>query len=366
MAHVPHADRTLVLSLAILVIGGFFIFLSASLGLFASDPAQFSQAAKSQFFLGLGGGLLALIVAMHIPYRFWKRYSIFLFVLALGATFLVFVPHVGISLNGAHRWISIAGFTVQPAEFLKIAYILYLAAWFSGAKSRIEDLRYGLLPFIVITGLVGAALVFQPDNDTFLVIALTGLAMFVAAGARWRDLLILALIGLIGAATIVAYRPYVAERVLTFMHPGNDSQGTGYQIQQSLLAIGAGETFGRGFGQSIQKFGKLPEPTSDSIFSVFSEEFGFLGSSALIILYVVFTLRGYWIAARTPDLFGGLAAIGIVTIIAIQTFTNIGAMLGLIPLSGLPLVFVSHGGTSLLVFLGASGILLAISRSVRA
>ena len=152
---------------------------------------------------------------------------------------------------------------------------------------------------------------------------------------------------------------------MTFLHPDNDSQGAGYQIQQSLLAVGAGETFGRGFGQSIQKFGKLPEPTSDSIFSVFSEEFGFVGSSLLIITYVVFALRGFWVAARAPDLFGGLLATGIVVLIMLQSFTNIGAMLGVIPLSGLPLVFVSHGGSSLLVFLGAAGILLSVSKSVK-
>lgn len=366
MLHGPHADRVLMLTLATLVIGGFFIFLSASLGLFASSPTQFSQAAKSQVFLGLGGGCIAFLIGMKIPYRFWRRYSLFLFVAALLATFLVFLPHIGLSINGAHRWIAIGSITVQPSELLKIAYILYLATWFSGVKNKINDMRYGFLPFCIITGLVGTALVIQPDNDTFLVTALAGLAMFIVAGATWRDLALLGVIGLIGVVAIVSFRPYVAERITTFLHPGNDSQGAGYQIQQSLLAVGAGEVFGRGFGQSIQKFGKLPEPTSDSIFSVFSEEFGFVGSASLIIIYVIFALRGFWVAARAPDMFGGLVAAGIVTLIMIQSFVNIGAMLGVIPLSGLPLVFISRGGTSLLIFLGAAGILLSVSKSVRA
>lgn len=362
----PHADRILMITLAVLVIGGFFVFLSASLGLFASDPAQFSQSARSQFLLGLCGGFAALLIGMKIPYRFWRRTSLALFLIALGMTLLVFVPHIGMSLNGARRWIDLGPFTFQPAELLKIAYILYLATWFSKAKNRVDDLRYGLLPFVIVTGLAGATLLFQPDNGTFLIIALTGFAMFVAAGMRLRDLALLALVGALGIAAIVATRPYVVDRVTTFLHPNDDSQGAGYQIQQSLLAVGAGETFGRGFGQSIQKFGKLPEPTSDAIFSVFAEEFGFVGSVVLIGTYLVFALRGFWVAARTPDLFGGLVAVGIVTLFALQSFVNIGAMLGVMPLTGEPLVFVSHGGSALLVALAGAGILLSVSKSVRA
>lgn len=360
----PHVDRILLLTVLFLVVAGFFIFLSASLGLLSYDSGGFTSALKGQILLGLGGGIIGFFLAMRIPYRFWRRVSLYLFIASLLLTLLVFVPHLGLSLNGARRWIAIGSFTFQPSEIVKIAYILYLATWLSGAKSKIGDIRFGLIPFCVITGLVGLALLLEPDTDTFLVIAGSGLAMFFAAGAKFRDLALIVLTGMLGLAVLVAARPYLADRFTTFLHPGSDSQGSGYQIQQSLLAVGAGEMFGRGFGQSVQKFGKLPEPISDSIFSVFAEEFGFVGSAVLVIAYVTFAMRGLWVAARSPDLFGGLIATGIVVLVATESFVNIGAMLGVIPLSGLPLVFISHGGSALLVSLGAAGVLLSVSRSV--
>ncbi len=352
------------MTLLILVVGGLFIFLSASLGLLASDGAQFSDVARSQLILGLGGGLIAFFFAMAIPYRFWKQYSLYIFGAAVMLTLLVFVPHVGIELNGARRWIRLGPLTLQTSEFLKIAYILYLATWFSNSKSKITKAAQGLIPFVVISAITGGVLLMQPDTDTFVIIAVSGAAMFMAAGARFRELALLVLAGVIGLGILVFFRPYLADRLTTFLHPENDPHGSSYQVQQSLLAVGAGEVFGRGFGQSIQKFGKLPEPISDSIFSVFAEEFGFVGGLALILVYIIFALRGLWVAARAPDLFGGLVAIGIVVLITAQSFLNIGAMLALLPLSGLPLVFVSHGGSALLVSLGAAGILMSISRSI--
>jgi cell division protein FtsW len=361
----PRVDRVLLITLIFLVAAGLFIFLSASLGLLAYDSDSFKGAALSQIVLGLGGGLIACFFGVTIPYRFWRKYALYLFVGALIATLLVFVPHLGVTLNGAHRWIGIGPITFQPSEALKICYIIYLATLLSAGKNKIADFKHGFLPFAAVTGLAAVALLLQPDTDTFLVIAGSGLAMFFAAGAKLRDLAIILLVGILGIAIIATFRPYVMSRFTTFLHPGDDSQGSGYQIQQSLLAVGAGEIIGRGFGQSIQKFGKLPEPISDSIFSVYAEEFGFLGSAVLIIAYLTFAMRGLWVAARSPDVFGGLLAIGIVVLIAMQSFVNIGAMLGVLPLSGLPLVFISHGGSALLVALAASGILLSVSRSVR-
>jgi cell division protein FtsW len=189
--------------------------------------------------------------------------------------------------------------------------------------------------------------------------------MFFAAGAKWRDIAIVVGTGAIGLILIVSMRPYLLDRWTTFLNPGDDPRGNSYQIQQSLLAVGAGQAFGRGFGQSVQKFGKLPEPMSDSIFSVFAEEFGFIGSIALIVAFATFALRGLWVAARSPDLYGGLIAVGIVTMIITQSFMNIAAMLGLVPLTGLPLIFVSHGGTALLIALGTTGILLSVSRYIK-
>jgi cell division protein FtsW len=363
-AHAP-VDRILLSTIVLLVIAGLFIFFSASLGLLAYNSSIFASTALSQIVLGLGGGMGALLIAVHIPYRFWRQYSLYIFAVTLLLTLLVFVPHLGVLLNGARRWIEIGPLTIQPSEPLKIAYILYLATLLSAAKNKIHDFRYGLLPFAAVTGLVCLSLLIEPDTGTFMIIATSGLAMFFAAGARWRDIGLIFLIGVVGILILIAFRPYVAERFTTYLHPSNDSQGAGYQVQQSLLAVGAGEATGRGFGQSIQKFGKLPEPISDSIFAVFAEEFGFLGSAVLIILYLTFGLRGFWIAARSPDLFGGLVALGIAVLIIGESFLNIGAMIGIVPLSGFPLVFISHGGSALFIALGACGILLAVSRTVK-
>lgn len=353
------------MTIATLVVSGLFIFLSASLGLLAYDGAKFSSVARSQLIFGLGGGLIAFFFCLTVPYRIWKRFSLHIFGASLVLTLLVFIPHLGLTLNGATRWIHIGPITLQPSEFLKIAYILYLATWFANTKSKINTVGQGLIPFGIITAITGAVLLAQPDTDTFVIIAVAGGAMFMSAGARIKHLAILAGTGICLLVILVSFRPYLADRLTTFLHPTLDPRGLSYQVQQSLLAVGAGETFGRGFGQSIQKFGKLPAPISDSIFSVFAEEFGFVGGLALILLYIIFALRGLWVAARTPDMFGGLVAVGIVVLITAQSFLNIGAMLALLPLSGLPLVFVSHGGTALLVSLGAAGILLSISRSIK-
>jgi len=360
-----HVDRILLVTLLTLVLGGVLIFLSASLGLFAGDGAEFGNVARNQLLFGIVGGGIACLIGMNTPYKAWRRLSLILLIGTIGLTLLVFSP-LGLELHGARRWISLGAFTIQPSEFLKIAYILYLATWLSGAKSKIGEMQYGLVPFGLITGVVGGILMLEPDADTFLILAASGLAMFVAAGAKLRDLAIILVMGILAATLIFFTKPYIAERVTTFLNPDRDPTGASYQLQQSLLAVGAGEIFGRGFGQSIQKFGRLPEPISDSIFSVFSEEFGFVGSATLVIAYLSFALRGLWIAARAPDMFGGLVALGIVILIFFESYLNIAAMLGLFPLSGLPLVFISHGGSALLSSLAGAGILLSVSRNAQA
>lgn len=358
-----HVDRILLFSIIFLVVGGLFIFLSATLGLLARDGAQFSDVARSQFILGFGGGVIALFVTASLSYRFFRPYSLYIYGAALLLTLLVFVPGLGLELNGARRWLQIGPLTVQPSEFLKIAYILYLASWFSFAKRKVSDIQFGLIPYLAITALSGVALFLQPDGDTFLVIAVTGFAMYVASGARLKHLALLFAAGTLVLLIAFLTMSHVRERIYTFIDPTSDPLGSSYQLQQSLLAIGAGELTGRGFGASIQKFGRLPEPISDSIFSVFAEEFGFIGAVVLVLAFLTFALRGLWIAARSPDLYGGLIAIGVVVAIVFQSYLNIASMLGLVPLSGLPLVFVSHGGTALLSALALSGLLLSVSRS---
>jgi len=202
----------------------------------------------------------------------------------------------------------------------------------------------------------------QPDTDTFLIMGVAGMAMFIVSGARWRDIAIITIGAVIMLAVIAMARPYIMDRITTFLDPDADPLGSGYQIQQSLIAVGSGGFSGRGFGQSIQKFEYLPEPIGDSIFAVYAEEFGFVGAFALIVSLLFLTMRGYRIAAQAKDIFGTLLVTGFMTLLVAQAFLNIGAMVALAPLSGLPLPFISHGGTALMSTLAALGIVLNVSK----
>jgi cell division protein FtsW len=355
-------DTVLLAIITIMVAGGFLIFSSASLGLMARDGASFSSEAFSQFVFGILGGGTALFLLSNVYYRHWRKYALYIFIITLVATLAVFIPGIGMSHGGATRWLDLGVTTVQPSEFLKIGFIIYLATWLSGVSDKIAQWKYGFIPFVGIIGTVGAVMLLQPDTDTFMIMGFAGMAMFLTAGAKWRDIGILVLGAVLMLAVVAISRPYVMDRFTTFLNPDADPLGSGYQIQQSLIAVGSGGFAGRGFGQSIQKFEYLPEPTSDSIFAVYAEEFGFLGSTLLIIGFVFMTMRGYKTATQSKDMFGTLLVVGFMTIIAAQAFLNIGAMVALAPLSGLPLPFISHGGTALAATLASLGIVLNVSK----
>ncbi len=357
-----NVDRTLLIIVVTLVTMGFFIFASASLGLLAREGARFSSVAFSQVVFGLIGGSVGMFFTSQIYYRHWRKYAFYIFVATCLLALAVFIPWIGLEHGGAKRWIVIAGFSFQPSELLRIGFVIYMATLLSGTQKKIKTFRYGTLPFLATIGVVGAILLKQPDTDSFLLMGTAGLAMFITAGGRWRDVAIMALTGILLLALLVISRPYLMDRLTTFINPSDDPQGKSYQIQQSLIAVGAGGITGRGFGQSIQKFEYLPEPIGDSIFAVYSEEFGFLGSSFLIMLFTFFSFRGFKIATHAKDLFGMLLVVGFMTIIVMQAFLNIAAMLSIAPLMGLTLPFVSHGGTALLTTLIAVGIVLNVSK----
>ncbi|MFT7507722.1 MAG: cell division protein FtsW [Acidimicrobiales bacterium] len=357
-----NVDKTLLIIVLTLVTIGFFIFSSASLGLLAREGAHFSSVAFSQIVFGIMGGGVGMFLTSQIYYRNWRKYAFYIFLATCVLTLAVFIPKLGFEHGGAQRWINIGSFTFQPAEFLKIGFVIYLATYLSGIHKRINTFKYGTLPFIGIMGIVGFILLLQPDTDTFLLLGIAGMAMFITAGGSWRDVALMFLAGIVLLTLLAFTRPYIMDRFTTFLDPTDDPQGKSYQIQQSLISIGSGGVNGRGFGQSIQKFEYLPEPIGDSIFAVYSEEFGFLGSSLLIALFAFFTFRGYKIASHAKDIFGMLLVVGFMTLIVIQAFLNIAAMLSLAPLMGLPLPFVSHGGTALLTTLIAVGIVLNVSK----
>jgi cell division protein FtsW len=356
-----HIDKVFLGAVTLLTVAGFLVFSSASLGLLARDGASFESVALNQT-LGLLIGAVAFFVMSRVNFKWLRKYAFYIFLSALLLNLLLFIPALSLHHGGASRWIDLKVITFQPSEFLKIAFVLYFAAWLSSVKEKVATFRLGIVPYVAMVVLLSALLLAQSDTDTLVVIAGSGLVMLFSAGARVRDLALLGLLLLSIVAGVIYFRPYARQRFMTFLHPTADTQGAGYQIQQSLIAIGSGQIAGRGFGQSVQKFKYLPEPIGDSIFAVGAEEFGFIGSVSLILLFLLFIFRAIKISSRAPDMFSALVVIGIAVFVTVESFMNISSMIGLLPLAGMPLLFVSHGGTALIIVLGAMGIIANISK----
>lgn len=354
-------DGFFLLSTALLAGAGFVIFLSASLGLLTQNGVSFSTLALKQS-IALALGAIAFLGFARIKYTLWRRLATPILIGAILINLLLFIPSLTLHFNGASRWIVLGPLSFQPSEFLKIAFIIYLAAWINYAKDRIKTLKYGLIPYLVIMAILGALLLVQSDTDTLVAIGLSGIVMLFVAGLPLKHILAAFLLGVILVTGVIFVRPYAMERVKVFLNQGSNTQGSGYQINQSLIAIGSGGAFGRGFGQSIQKFGYLPQPTDDSIFAVAAEEFGLFGGVVLLSLYCCFAGSAFRVGTRATDQFGAMVATGFAVLVTIESFMNMAAMLGLMPISGLPLLFVSHGGTALIIALAAAGIVANISK----
>ncbi|MDP3955730.1 MAG: FtsW/RodA/SpoVE family cell cycle protein [bacterium] len=354
-------DKVFLIIVVILLTFGIFIFSSASLGLLARGES-FVAVALKQFVVGIVGGGIGAYMLSRFHYRNLRKIAFWFFVASVFLTALVFVPGLGYSHGGATRWLNIGGFRLQPAEFLKLGTVMYLSALFSSKHIQPDKFRQGFLPLFGVLGIVSGLLYMQPDTGTLAVIVFTSGVLYFIAGARWKHIATLGIICALAIAGLTISKHYIFDRIVTFLNPQNDAQGAGYQVQKALLAVGSGQIFGRGFGQSVQKFNLLPEPVGDSIFAVAAEEFGFIGSVTIVLLFLFFTLRGLYLAARAPDTFARLLIIGIVILISSQSFVNIGTMIGLVPLTGVPLLFISQGGTALLAALLGVGIILNISR----
>mgnify|MGYP001594474262 CR=1 FL=1 len=359
-------DNVFLGTVFVFLLVGFFILASASMGLLARTAgADFSTIIFQQIIYGLVGCIGLYFFAFKFDYKILRRLAFPLLVFGLIAASLVFLPKIGFSHGGASRWISIGPFFFQPSEFLKLGLIVYAAAWISSKKRNIADFKTGFLPFAGILAAAGFLLVLQRDMGTLGVIIISCVSMFFLGGGKIKHLLVgLAIIGIV-FASLVYLEPYRMKRITVFLNPSYDPQGAGYQLRQSLIAIGAGGIAGKGFGMSAQKFTYLPEPVSDSIFAVFAEEFGFIGSLFLLCLFLFLLYKGFSISIRAPDDFGRLLGAGIVILIVIQSLINVAAMVGIFPLTGIPLVFVSKGGSSLIATLVEAGILLNISKHRR-
>ncbi len=357
-----HFDKFFFGIIITLLLVGLFIFVSASLGILAKNTEKFYQVLFSQLVLGFGLGGIGMYVSSRINYKVWRKYAFYIFIASILITAAVFIPGLGFSHGGARRWLDIGPVSFQPAELLKICFVIYFAGWLSWVKGKVTDFRFGILPLLFLLGIIALVLFKQPDTKSFILMAISAFSMLIVAGVKWKQITIAGVIIVGGLICLSFFTPYLKDRVKTFIDQNRDPSGSSYQLQQSLIAIGSGGITGRGFGQSIQKFSYLPEPQGDSIFAVVGEEFGFIGSTLLIALYVAFASRGLRIANNAPDQFSQLLVTGLIILLTAQSFMNIASITGLFPLTGVPLVFVSQGGTSLMFALFAIGIILQVSR----
>lgn len=298
-------------------------------------------------------GTMSLFFFSRFRYQTWKKISVFLMVLTLGLLIIVLIPGMGIKALGARRWLSLGGVSLQPAELAKLSFVIYLASLFSQKPK--------FIPFVITLGVLGGLIMLEPDLGTTIVLISSGFFQYFAAGASLFSLASVGIIGFLGGMILILKSPYRKERFLTFLDLGRDPLGASYHIKQVLLALGSGGLFGLGLGASRQKYAYLPEAMTDSIFAVIAEEFGFFGSLILIGALLLIIFRGLKISQEAPDHFGQLLAVGITSWIGIQALVNLAAMVALVPLTGVPLPFISYGGSSLVINLVGIGILLNIS-----
>ena len=356
-----HIDYPLLAIALTLLVAGIAIVSSASIVVSEKNfGTPYYYVFRHGIYALVGLGVLSLCQA--IPYKLWKKISLPFLGISLLAVAAVFIPELGLKLGGATRWLKIGPISVQPSEILKLSLILYLASWLDKKKGQSKSFATAFVPFLAIMGVVGMLLVYQSDIGTLLVTAGGAVILYFLGGGRFPQLAAFGLLGAAALTAVVQVAPYRLNRFLVFLKPDLDPQGIGYHISQALIAIGSGGFWGRGFGQSIQKFNYLPEPFGDSVFAVIVEEFGFFGGLVLGSLFFFFLLRAITIARRAPDFFGKLLVAGMASIIVLQAFIHMAAISGLLPLTGVPLPFISYGGTSLVVTLAMVGIMLNVSK----
>lgn len=307
-------------------------------------------------------GLILMLIFTNISFDFYKKHFLALLVISLALLILVLIPGIGITLNNATSWIGIGPLTFQPSELAKLGLIIYLAALISKKKESITDFKMGLLPCLIVTGIVFLLIALQPDYGTALILLAAAAIIIIVGGARLKHIFYLGMICIVILPVIVLSAGYTVTRFTSFLNPWNDPYDSGYQLIQSLIALGNGGISGTGFGQGIQKFFYLPYSQSDFIFSVIGEELGFIGVISFILVFLFIISRIILISLRSKEKFDKLVGIGIASLFAIQAFINIGGATGTIPITGVPLPFISAGGSSIIVSMISIGIVLSLSR----
>lgn len=319
-----------------------------------------------QILYGAIPGLILMYFFSRMDYHVWQKLTPLLVLVSVVLLGAVLFPGIGFKVGNARRWINLHYFLFQPAEFVKLAMIFYLASWYDKRQHQAHEFYYGFLPSLVIIALVSGLIMLQPDIGTMLTLVSIALAMFTVGGVRFRYIFSAIGVGLMVMWLAIKAAPYRLQRIVAYFNPTVDTKGISYQINQALLAIGSGGLWGTGFGQSRQKYSYLPEPIGDSIFAIMSEELGFIRISLILLLLLVLAYRGFKIASNAPDTFGKLTAAGITFWLVFQSLINIGGITAIIPLTGIPLPFISYGSSALAISLAGVGILLNISRVSKA
>jgi len=357
-------DTVLLAVVAALVGIGLVMVFSASSATAWADYGDVAYYAKRQF-IWLIVGLACAYGAYRMDYQLLKKAAPFLLVGATLGLLFVFVPHIGVGANGGRRWIGFSAISFQPSEFAKLAVVVYLSAVLAARSDRIGSLVKGLFPLCVPVGIMAVLILKEPDMGTASLLVFVAFTMFFAAGARILHLVAILTVTVPFAVLTVLASPYKRARVFAFLDPWKDAQNTGFHIVQSLLALGSGGILGVGLGASRAKFFYLPEQYTDFIFSVLGEELGLIGALSVVILFIVLAYRGVRIAIASPDRFGFFLTIGCTAMIVIQAFVNIGVVTSSWPVTGVPLPFISFGGSSLIVNLVAVALIANVGRHRR-
>lgn len=346
--------------IALLCIGVVMVYSASAVYGYDYYGNPYYIAQREIIWAGLAVGALAVVI--HVDYHRLQRLALPFFVIAVAMLAIVLVPHLGHASHGARRWFSLgAGITIEPSEVVKLAAVIYLAAWLAAKGDRLRDFQAGFVPFSLITGVIAILIIKQPDLGTSMVVCATLFSMFFMGGANIRHLGTL-LVGSTAIGWVLAHSSsYRFNRLTAFMNPWKDPTGVGYHTVQALLALGSGGIFGVGLGNSVEKH-VLPAPYTDSILAVIGEEWGLMGTIVILLLFMVIAYRGMRIAVTAPDTFGRLLAAGITSWITFQAVLNFAVITSSVPFTGVPLPFISYGGSSLVITVVALGILLNISR----
>lgn len=357
-------DKIFVGGVALLLVLGLVMLSSASA---VVSYAEFGNSYHYFFrqLFGMAVGVGAFIFLSRVDYHIWRKYAIFFLLISIGLLILVFIPGLSAEFGTSRRWISVGGFSMQPVEFVKLSFLIYLAAWLERRKGQLDKVGEGIAPFLTILGIITLLMLAQPDLGTLVIIAVSSFIVYFVGGGKILHLAVLSIFGILLFTLFVHMHSYQMDRIECWLDPELGNRHKCYQINQSMIAVGSGGLLGQGLGQSKQKYMYLPEVSSDSIFAIMAEEAGFIFSCLVVFLYVFLFYRGIGIAKRAPDNFGKLLIVGIVSWIVVQAVVNVGGMINLIPMTGVPLPLVSYGGSAMVAALGALGIVVNISKHTK-